>query len=325
MDANINTQQRFYRRGLVLGFTMAEITVMVIFALLLAVAALLKVREDKIRDMEHVVAGMKGQIRGLEEKIGPPIPQVAGRNQFEDLFRELQPAKGEDAKVKQLKVRIAALLEAALKPVGQQNGAASSGANSSPDGLIPSLNPSGEGHGGISKARTNPLDIPPRQPIGHDQPPIIMLSEAEGYSFETGKADITREFGTAINTQIIPLLKELAHKYMCDVIEVIGHTDGQPVASMKSNLDANLTRLVNGELLALTPGSNADLGLMRAWSVIRYLQEAGGLQGMAFYGYGAGQVIRPDGHYAASRDAAVDASRRRIEIRLRRSLSSPRH
>jgi outer membrane protein OmpA-like peptidoglycan-associated protein len=156
----------------------------------------------------------------------------------------------------------------------------------------------------------------------HDQPPIIVLTEAEGYSFETGKADITAEFSDALTTKIIPNLKAFAKQYNCDVIEVIGHTDGQPVAA-KSNLDAHLNRALNGETVPLIPGSNADLGLMRAWSVIRLLREIGEFQGKGFYGYSAGQAILQDGRYAAPYEVAPNASRRRIEIRLRRSPPRP--
>src|SRR5262245_38997148 len=99
MDANINTQQRFYRRGLVLGLTMAEITVMVVFALLLSFAVLLKNREDKIKSMESTVGGMQRLIHGLEESIRQASPQVAGRNKFGDVFRELQLAKGDEPTV----------------------------------------------------------------------------------------------------------------------------------------------------------------------------------------------------------------------------------
>ena len=147
----------------------------------------------------------------------------------------------------------------------------------------------------------------------------IVLTEAEGYSFETGKADITPEFSEALTTKIISDLNAFAEKYNCDVIEVIGHTDGQPVAS-KSNLDEHLSQALR-ETVPLTPGSNADLGLMRAWSVIRYLREIKEFQGKVFYGYSAGQAILPDGSYAALFKTAPDPTRRRIEIRLRRSPS----
>jgi len=165
-----------------------------------------------------------------------------------------------------------------------------------------------------------PSSVEPPKTPPHDQPPIIVLTEAEGYAFETGKAGITPEFSEALTTNIIPKLNAFAEQYHCDVIEVIGHTDGQPVASI-SNLDTKLIRALNGETVLLTSGSNADLGLMRAWSVIRYLREMKEFQGKVFYGYSAGQAILPDGSYALPSGMAPDPSRRRIEIRLRRSPS----
>lgn len=162
----------------------------------------------------------------------------------------------------------------------------------------------------------------PPTTLPHDQPPIIVLTEAEGYSFETGKADITPEFSEALTMKIIPNLNAFAEQYHCDVIEVIGHTDGQPVAfTSRSNLDAHLSLALNGGTVPLIPGSNADLGLMRAWSVIRYLREIKEFRGKVFYGYSAGQAILPDGRYAAPYGMTPNPSRRRIEIRLRRSPS----
>lgn len=177
----------------------------------------------------------------------------------------------------------------------------------------------------VQKLQPEPIPQPQPEPIPsekpHDQPPIIVLTEAEGYSFETGKAEITPEFSEALTTKIIPALNAFAEQYNCDVIEVIGHTDGQRVAS-RSNLDTYLSRTLNGDIVPLTPGSNADLGLMRAWSVIRYLREIKAFQGKVFYGYSAGQAILPDGRYTAPYGMAPNPSRRRIEIRLRRSPSS---
>ncbi len=49
MGADISAQDRSYRRGLVLGFTLAEIMVLIIFALLLALSWQL-VAKDKEND-----------------------------------------------------------------------------------------------------------------------------------------------------------------------------------------------------------------------------------------------------------------------------------
>jgi hypothetical protein len=117
-------------------------------------------------------------------------------------------------------------------------------------------------------------------------------------------------------------LKAFVKKYNCDVIEVIGQTGGQPLMT-KSNLDAYLSRALNEETVLPTPGSNADRGLMRAWSVIRLLWGIEEFQGKGFHGYSASQAILPDGRYAAPCEVAPNASWRRIEVPPCRLPSRP--
>lgn len=151
-----------------------------------------------------------------------------------------------------------------------------------------------------------------------DQPPIITISDAEVYSFPSGRADVSPGFQQHLTLSIIPKLARLAGQYRCDVIEVIGHTDARPVGGA-SNLDQRLD-VTGGDVSRLAPGSNADLGLMRAWSVNGLLRADPRLTGMRFYGYSAGQAVLPDGRLGHSQEAPVDdPTRRRIEIRLRRS------
>jgi flagellar motor protein MotB len=157
----------------------------------------------------------------------------------------------------------------------------------------------------------------PPKPL--DQPPIIILREAEGYSFATGKANLSPDFNRLLTDSIIPKLDKLAKEYRCDIIEVIGHTDETPVDGI-SNLDGVLLPALNGGTFEMSAGSNLDLGMMRAWSVIRFLQADGRLNSTKLYGYSAGQTILPNGEVAVpAKKPENDASRRRIEIRLRRS------
>lgn len=152
-----------------------------------------------------------------------------------------------------------------------------------------------------------------------DQPPVITVSEAQVYSFASGKADLTPEFTQYIAQTIVPRLVQLAGVYACDVIEVIGHTDEQTVRS-SSNLDRALLSGFPHNSTNLTPGSNLDLGFLRAFAVVRALRSDGRLTGKLYYAYSAGQTIMPDGQIAGpEKDPQPDASRRRIEIRLRRS------
>lgn len=105
------------------------------------------------------------------------------------------------------------------------------------------------------------------------------------------------------------------------VVDVIGHTDGQINVNSSGNLDEMLEEasLGNQPLNNLKPGSNADLGLMRALAVVKQLreiQQQGDLKGLEFRAYSAAQLILPNSGNFAPKDRNPDATRRRIEIRF---------
>ena len=114
----------------------------------------------------------------------------------------------------------------------------------------------------------------------NDKPPIIRIAEAgkDGkavYRFETGKAIVSPEFTTALHEGGF---KEVAEEIIrrnagarkaVDTIEIIGHTDGVAFAR-SGNLDAYLPDFLSGNrktLTGLIPGSNNDLGLLRALAI----------------------------------------------------------
>ena len=113
------------------------------------------------------------------------------------------------------------------------------------------------------------LAVPPPKPAedseakkGHNWPPIINLSEAGGYYFATGSAELTPSFATELRTVVVDKLLEIADSYDVDVIEVIGHTDEQPVNGRASNLDRALSSVTSGTSGAgvLQWADNAGLG-----------------------------------------------------------------
>ncbi len=155
-----------------------------------------------------------------------------------------------------------------------------------------------------------------------DKPPIITLPEASGYRFVSGSAKLSDDFQTLLSTKIIPQLENHIKVYNVNVIEVIGHTDGQTIKSGKGNLDNELENAVYSSSVeaidTLIPASNADLGLMRALSVIKFFQleqTKGRLIGIHFRPYSAGQILLPNGQLAHV-DRNPDEERRRIELRL---------
>lgn len=160
-----------------------------------------------------------------------------------------------------------------------------------------------------------------------ENPPLIILSERnQSYRFAVGSSDISEEFETALQERIIPLLEAQSQRCNCDAIEVIGHTDNLPVSGGRSNLDEKLIRAFNqAETPNLVPGSNLDLGMMRALSIIRYLKQAqqqGRLTEIEYFlPYSAGQMLKPNHTLDTSPAATGNESRRRIEMRLLKSTA----
>jgi len=152
----------------------------------------------------------------------------------------------------------------------------------------------------------------------HDQPPTVVLTETAGFVFPTGSAKLADDFTRRLTETVIPRIVEIALRYDCDVIEVIGHTDGRPVRSA-SNLDEALVAAIRRGLTEVVPGSNADLGLMRAWAVARIFRFDERLRHFHVAAYSAGHVLHPDGRYAGEGDNSDEPTRRRIEVRVRRA------
>lgn len=154
-------------------------------------------------------------------------------------------------------------------------------------------------------------------------PPIIVIQETGDYQFQSGSAALPEPLNLYIRQQLVPQIEKNAEQYQIDVVEVIGHTDGQVNQGGVSNLDQVLENVARGNspLTSLSPGSNADLGLMRALAVVKILQEIqqkeGRLKGLQFRPYSAAQLVTPSGNFAEI-NRNPDAKRRRIEIRFTR-------
>jgi flagellar motor protein MotB len=154
-------------------------------------------------------------------------------------------------------------------------------------------------------------------------PPILVIEDEGAYRFASGSAEIPPKMNTYIRNKIVPEIERNTKRYGINVVELIGHTDGQANGSVTSNLDINLEKVanVNVPVRNLMAGSNADLGLMRALAVVRLLRDIqakdGQLRGLKFRAYSAAQLILPNGEFAPV-DRTPDATRRRIEIRFTR-------
>ncbi|MFM6158993.1 MAG: hypothetical protein ACKPE3_39430, partial [Sphaerospermopsis kisseleviana] len=195
----------------------------------------------------------------------------------------------------------------------------------------------------VAKSSTETSDDPISKPK-NSKPTIISLP-AEKYSFPSGSAVLPQNLQDDISQKgedgvILRTIEEnIAELEKCDkqvdVIEVIGHTDGAEVevGSLRSlkcdnqrggNLDKKLENVSKGDqsVAILCPGSNADLGLMRALAVVKELQKAqkqkksGSFKQLQFRAYSSAQLLLPNDQGFAEKNRDPDPKRRRIEIRF---------
>ncbi|MDF1826633.1 MAG: hypothetical protein P1U68_18465 [Verrucomicrobiales bacterium] len=170
----------------------------------------------------------------------------------------------------------------------------------------------------------------------HDKPPIIRIDEQkEEYRFTSGSSTIEEEFSEGLRSnEFVRLAGEIiarqdADRVKVDTLEIIGHTDGVPVKEGGGNLDDKLPSVLAGEssLSSMEPGSNNDLGLLRALAVkqewesyVEKHDQKAILKQLSVRCYSAGQTILPEAVDEPDRSSFLkkDPKARRIEMRLTR-------
>lgn len=155
----------------------------------------------------------------------------------------------------------------------------------------------------------------------NQKPPIIRLSDEANFRFSTGSYSLSPRFREQLINNKLPEIEKTIRCYGIDTIEVIGHTDTAP-NSGSSNLDGfndNKKLIMSGKALS---GSNADLGLLRALSVERFLENSLNpiFPKINYYSYSASSYVIPTSSTASSK--VNQQSKRRIEIRFTRSDQS---
>jgi len=289
-------QDKSYRRGLILGLTIAEIMILLIFVLLMALAASLGSRDKKIEALD------KGGASQMVSALQKAYPDARDSNDyFKELVRSIEIRKavekdgmknGTDQIVDDAK--LGALARQAAKSAGSEN---------------------------AEKFLENTLESAKLGKKGQ-WPPFFSLSEAGGYYFDSGKATLRPGFATNLRDVVVPLLAKNINDYGVDVVEVIGHTDEVPMVG-ESNLDGKLISASNGRfpIGELRSTDNAGLAIARAVAVVQILRMDQRLRGVTILPLSAGQMTVPVDRVADGSAAASDQRRRRIEIRLRRTTS----
>jgi flagellar motor protein MotB len=346
-DTTIGRETASYRQGLVLGLTMAEIMLLLVFCLLIAVGVALsneRAQRDealtRLKKVEAVAASDAAVVDTLRrnsrlaELIDRTV-RATSRSEIDDFWRKLVESNDVVSRMQRQGVSMAALQEEGstlaklqqliaqgIDPDKVARGAALASAIDAvaAEKGLGSLRPQ-EIAALIEKglAPSKPPPEPARN--GHTWPPIINLSEAGGYFFATGSAELTANFGAALRTVVVERLLDIAQEFDVDVIEVIGHTDEQAVSNRISNLDRNLASVTLGTsgTDVLQWGDNAGLGLARALAVVGLLSGDSRLRNFRILPLSAAQLIGIDGRITRWDSLGNVQERRRIEIRMRKS------
>jgi len=317
MTRSLAAQRASYRQGLVLGLTMAEIMLLVVFTLLLVAGALLQKSHARIHGLESEAAEREREARAalaanLREKrdLQEELRQLRSTS-LPDNWRDLVRIRDAVKQLEDKSVDVPSLAEAQDSARLSQQALQSLGypvkrPEDIPDAILKEMPPAA---------------LAAHESHGHNWPPIIRLSEADHYYFELGKAEISPAFRDQLVQAIIPRLLELIAEYDVDVIEVIGHTDEVPISGLASNLDAKLIDALRGRSSSkvLTFSDNAGLAMARASAVVRVLMEDGRLANFRILPLSGAQVITVDEKLSEGNSRHELAARRRIEIRLRRT------
>jgi len=318
VDTTIRYEKKGYGRGLILGLTLAESMLLLVFCLLLIAGAIFTKQQaqiaaemqkqaevgavaDELRknniDLTKEITRLKESLASAEAEIAILATQRDQEKISEDWRELVSEARRLNASGMTTR-EVADLLPSLVLVKGLEGSAAAK-----------------------MESVRRALELLTKEKQGngrHDWPPIINLSEAEKYSFKVGSAELTSTFAQKLETEITNQLAELLREYDADIIEIIGHTDEQPLVGLSSNLDNALFSVMAkvSDVRDLKPADNAGLGLARAISVKNFLNSQQKLRGVTILPYSAAQLILPGDKLSSGQQGDV-ASRRRIEIRVR--------
>jgi flagellar motor protein MotB len=339
MSGEIIQQRSSYRQGLVLGLTMAEIMILLVFCLLIAMATFLKSERTKRETAEQQLEQQKAQseqersvVSALRENavVAEKLQSLSGQTDpklIDQYWRELVDSRTAMAEleksgisVKELRDQVASV--ATLKSNGIDAGKALRDSD-----VVAAINRAMTKPGQPPASTQAILDAIERGqagpgPDGHQWPPIITMSEAGGYFFKSGSAELSPVFLDTLVRKTPGEILEYIKKYNVDVIEVVGHTDEQPLGMRQSNLDRDLLSVLRNtaNVATLIPADNAGLGLARAVSVVSILRQSRLLAGYKLIPLSGAQLVNTDETLAILGTPGDIPQRRRIEVRLRKSV-----
>ncbi|TCU64088.1 OmpA family protein [Bradyrhizobium sp. R2.2-H] len=337
-EGQISKQNSSYRQGLVLGLTMAEIMLLLVFCLLIAMATFILKEQKRSQAAENKVKELLAdnkrnedlvQALSKNDSLVEKIKAVAGSNDpqaIDQHWRELVEGRAAADELKrsgmsltELRERIEQIKTLDANGIKVDQAIQDANAIAAINRVLAKPGDAPLSTQAIIEAlkRTTPIGGSP----GHLWPPIISLSEADGNFFKSGSAELSQPFRESLQTTIPNKVLKYIKEYDVDVVEVVGHTDEQPLGVHQSNLDRDLLPVLKGktEIGKLVPADNAGLGLARAVSVVSVLKQSPELANYKILPLSGAQLVNTDETLATEGIPASIQQRRRIEIRLRKS------
>lgn len=319
--SSISLEKKGYARGLILGLTMAETMLLLVFCLLLVAGAIIAKKEEALKealDQAHSAQFENTQLQEEKERLLAEVRQLmeqsTGHKMPDEEWRKLVLAKNviDELEQKGLTAEEAVRLSDATVIVRDTN--------LTPEALrklVSADKRAADAAKQLADLRTQLADAMAQAKAA---PPILRFSEAEGYSFQVGSAELTPGFKAKLEGNIRQQIAGIVDEYGVDVIEVVGHTDEQKL-SRQSNMDFELGRVLAGKdsVSTMEPGDNAGLGLARAISVTTVLRGIPEFKNLNILPMSGGQLILPDDRITDGAQGGSAPARRRIEIRVRKS------
>jgi len=332
-----------HRRGLVLGLTLAEVLILLLFLILLALGARVLKLESALTKLDPLLAELRkdGGLETIDK--GKLVAELARVGELEKSVRDLREENSRiRSELTDKSQRIGALEKfvAAARAIDPND----------PPALLTLALEMFEALGlkvdkanwkfltelsaKVSNAEKS-MTAAERERFraglltfdmsgggktsGHQWPPIIRISDTDHF-FAVGSAELTTDFEERLRTKVMPEVLSISREYDVNVIEVVGHTDEQPIFPRPSNLDKDLIPVLRGEreIETLIAGDNAGLGLIRAVAVVDLLRKDKRFADYRILPLSGAQLIQVDEKLSQGAVKADMRERRRIEIRMRK-------
>jgi outer membrane protein OmpA-like peptidoglycan-associated protein len=320
---NLLEAERGHRRGVVLGLTMAEIMLLLLFCLLLVAASIMQQRDQTIAALTQDVAQAQKALDAAGIEL--PAQSMSLLRQLETenaaLTATLTEQTSELVRLRELEQQAQRSFPQLQKDRSENTWRELVLATEASAALEETGATLDEAMSAIAQTRRQQATR--FSPGGDNWPPMIRLNSDE-FRFVRNSAELSQEFKNRLQTEVADQLADLLVRFNADVVEVVGHTDEQGITgTRRSTLDELAISAMGGttDINKLVPADNAGLGLARAISVANALGDAIVVNEVKIIPLSAAHLVRPGDKISDGLNPADDADRRRIEIRVRRSDS----